>query len=431
MIWRLVETSSIISVKVCDGVANPLKSAALLCERIVHGESDATTLITDADLNFSLLIRRQSFFLVCVAGAMSCVLPQSASGFSFIFTSGTNPNVVAHPAGYAAGVSGVLNVSIGIDPTTSRNGIFNANDLVVSVENVIRTWNALVPTTGNLLGPSPGMAFSQFDFESVLLHEVGHSIGLDHNNLGFQPGAVTGPNTNFGIAAPGNDGVFTFNSGPDGIIGSRDDIRGDDVNLNYFRTSGNASELNNPFTIADIVDSTTYSRDLDDLPPGDSFASVSGRANAVNFPSVAPNTEAVLNQGTFNGEVQRTLGHDDVAGRLFAQSGLDRIAGTADDYTLNLTFAGLTDDADIVIDFDSNVAFAVSTSGGQAIGSNAIAITNNRIAFSESADFFFNQVSNAVAVPEPGSMLACGLILSFGVGRRRRADRPVVAADAV
>lgn len=45
------------------------------------------------------------------------------------------------------------------------------------------------------------------------------------------------------------------------IIGSADDVRGDDINLHWYRNG-----TNNPFVLAATVDFTTYSRTLGSLP---------------------------------------------------------------------------------------------------------------------------------------------------------------------
>lgn len=50
-------------------------------------------------------------------------------------------------------------------------------------------------------------------------------------------------------------------------------------------------------------------------------------------------------------------------------SGLDEMQGTADDYTINLSFIGLDAGADIMIDFDNTkTGFAVSEGVGDQIG---------------------------------------------------------------
>ncbi len=103
----------------------------------------------------------------------------------------------------------------------------------------------------------------------------------------------------------------------DGISGSSDDIRDDDDNLHWFRKSNN-----NPFTIAATVDASTYSRNLGDLPGGHSFAANADRTVGTLLGAVA-NTEAVMQQGTYIDEAQRTLGHDDVATLRYAMSGIN------------------------------------------------------------------------------------------------------------
>ena len=60
--------------------------------------------------------------------------------------------------------------------------------------------------------------------------------------------------TDYTKALRGANNVYDFALGNDGVLGTRDDIRGDDVNVNYFRTSGTADEQNNPFTLDAIVD---------------------------------------------------------------------------------------------------------------------------------------------------------------------------------
>lgn len=351
--------------------------------------------------------------------ACSCAGIQRADAFSYIFAGETNGlDIVTHPIGYT-GTGGVINVSVGIDATSMDDGMSNTALMEVSVQNVIRTWNALVPTTGNVVSDFVNIPIGQFDFESVLLHEVGHSIGIGHNNLGVQTG-VGGANTDFGASGNGIDNSFNFGAGVDGVVGTRDDVRGDDQNLNYFRTSGAAADQNNPFTIDAVVDSTTYSRDLADLPVGDLYAGVASLQNASTIASVANNTEAVMNQGTANNQIQRTLAHDDVAAIRYANSGLDSLAGTADDYTLVLTYAGITGAADILIDFDnSQTGFAVSQSGGNFITGDDVRITSNSIFFNDSFNWFYNQTANVSAVPEPTSLalFGCGIL---GLVRRRR-----------
>jgi len=73
------------------------------------------------------------------------------------------------------------------------------------------------------------------------------------------------------------------------------------------------------------------------------------------------NTEAVMQQGILYDEAQHTLGHDDVAGIRYAMSGLDELAGTPDDYTISLTYAGLNPFANITIGFNHTRTSFAST----------------------------------------------------------------------
>ena len=149
-----------------------------------------------------------------------------------------------------------------------------------------------------------------FDFESVALHELGHALGLGHPNLEVSI-RVGDDYTN---STTGANGTFDLARGPDGILGSRDDQRGDDLNLHWFRKSNN-----NPFTIDSTIDSTTYSSDVKDLPAGHNYPANANRR--VGAALGVANTEAVMQSGLFADEARRTLNHDDVATLRFAMSG--------------------------------------------------------------------------------------------------------------
>jgi hypothetical protein len=184
----------------------------------------------------------------------------------------------------------------------------------------------------------------------------------------------------------GSDGIFTFNPGVDGLVGSSDDIRGDDVNLNWFLKS-----TNNPFTIAGTIDSSTYTRNLIDLPTGHLYSANADRSVAASLGF--SNTEAVMQQGSYSDEAQRTLSADDAATLRYAMSGLDEIQGTADDYTFTLVYAGMVSagGADIVFDFDSSkTGFATCYFSGSFINSSHITTIGADIYFDDSYNWFFN-----------------------------------------
>lgn len=349
-----------------------------------------------------------SIFAIALSGAVALGGARDAHSFAYIFAGETNGiDVVTHALGYN-GTGGTVSISVGIDPTSSF-----AAQMVIPTQNVVNTWNGLTPTTGNL-NPT-GISGSQVDFESTLLHEMGHSLGLSHVNAATESG-LSGSNRNYTKATDGANNTFDINAGADGIIGSADDIRGDDVNLNYFRISDN-NPVNIPGGGMGVVDSTTYSRDLADLPGGDNFSANGDRAVAAALGFT--NTEAVMQQGTFFGETQRTLTADDVAGILYAGSGLDEIAGTSDDYTVVLNFLGLTTGADIVIDFDNTqTGFAVSQWGGTFLSADHIAISSTAIYFNSGSNWFFNQESNAeISAPGGLALFSFGL---WGLSRVRR-----------
>ena len=220
------------------------------------------------------------------------------------------------------------------------------------------------------------------------MHELGHSLGLAHVNAASESG-LSGSDQNYTKATNGVDNIFNLGIGADGVRGSSDDARGDDVNLHWFRISNN-----NPFTIAPTVDSSTYARNTGSLPAGHTFAA-NGDRTLSGLLGVS-NTEAVMQQGTGLDEAQRTLTHDGVATLRYAMAGLDETAGNVDDYTISLTSAGLTSSADIVIDFDNSlVSFAAAFLGGVPINSTHGRITSAAIYFNDSFNWFFNDVSNA------------------------------------
>lgn len=341
-----------------------------------------------------------------VAIGTSLAATSNAHGFAYVFAGTANGvDLVAHTYGYT-GTGGVKTVTVGIDPTSTH-----AAEMGIPVQNAIAIWNGLNPTLNNLkFGATNNIPSNQVDFESTVLHEMGHALGLSHPNVGDTSPA----NSDYTQSTAGPNGVFNFNAGADGVIGSSDDVRGDDINLNYFRTSNN-----DPFTIAGTVDSTTYSRNLANLPGGQLYSANASRdvSALLGYGS----TEASLQQGAFFDEAQRTLGHDDVAGIRYAFSGLDHVAGNADDYAYNIVYSGLTTSANIVIDFDSaQTSFAVTSTGGAFINATNIRLTGANMYFTETpggGGWFFNDVP----VPEPTALAVLGIAGLLACSRRRRA----------
>jgi len=316
-----------------------------------------------------------------LAGSLVSLISGSVSAGAFIFANGDEANRIAHPSSYF-GTGGEITVSVCIAPTSE-----SIDDMLVSVQNTIDVWNAREPVSPNvLLGGSNDIPFDQIDFESTLLHEVGHCLGLAHPNLATESG-LPGADRNYTKADQGTNEVFDIDPGLDGIKGSADDLRGDDINLHWFNIG-----LNNPFVLTTPIDASNYSRDLADLPPGDNFAANADRSvgSALGF----ANSEAVMQQGAFFDEDQRQLGVDDVATLGLGMAGIDRTAGNSDDYIPVLEYGGVASGCDITIEV-TGTSFAFCSVGGSFISPDHLRITNASVQLGSASeiDWFFNQVS--------------------------------------
>ena len=311
----------------------------------------------------------------------------SAFAGAFIFAgSGNSPDIVTHPKGYT-GVGGEITVNICIESSS-----LNAAAMVVPVQNIIRTLNEMEVVTPNLkLGAENDIPSGQVDFESVALHEVGHCIGLAHPNLATESG-LTGDARNYTRADVGSNSAFDLDDGVDDVIGSSDDARGDDTNLHWFRRADN-----NPFLALNEPSGSTMSRLIEDLPADSAFAANADRdvGAALGF----PNSEAVMQQGSFSDEDQRELSADDVDTLKLARTGLDRVANTTDDYSVTLTYGGLKaagdPDCDITLDFDdTRTGFAVCSTSGAIISGDNARITSANAFFNTQPNWYFNQTAN-------------------------------------
>jgi len=322
---------------------------------------------------------------------MFCTRPVSA--FAYLY------DLVTYVPTYD-GSGGVLDLTVGVLPSSPL-----AAEMEISVRNTIFTLNALEPVESNI-DTFGRPADELVDFETVLIHEMGHALGLNHVNLG-STSDVTGTDREYVMSTVGVNGVYDLDPGLDGVIGSADDIRGDDVNSHFFKIADN-----DPFTLpgSDVIDSTTYSKDLLMLPTGDLFAAKAGR-NVGPLPRYnRPDAESIMNQQSYYDEIQRYLIADDVAALRFAMSGIDMLQDTTDDYIINLIYAGLTDTADIKISFNDSIAsFAQTTAVSKNIDVGRRVVVEPSIYFNTNWNWYFNDQ----LLPEPDSILLFGLI--FGV----------------
>lgn len=284
---------------------------------------------------------------------------------------------IGHPNAYM-GQNGTIGITVCADLAFP-----NSQEMLAPLGRVVATWNAMSPTNNNL-NPSSTVPADHFDFESAALHELGHcALALGHTNEPLLGLFTSG----FTEATPGANGIENQNNGFDGIQGSSDDQRGDDVNLHWYRI-----EDNNPFTIGTIVDSSTYSRSLSDLPNTsghDKFVQNANKSVGMEFFSL-PNARATMFTSRSRGEEQRTLGFDDVATVRYGMSGLDEMQGTADDYTIQLDLIGKIATCQVLVRFETPIVKPGDDPPPAQCASSPVKITTNHYRLGSMAVIRFN-----------------------------------------
>ena len=241
-----------------------------------------------------------------------------------------DPFLIAHPRGYF-GDGGPLVLDVCLTP--------GSEVLSASLTQAIDRWNALVAVTQNCTGCSTWeepIAVGPFDDVAALVHELGHcGFGLGHTNTLLE---------SFTASAD----VTAFSPGPDMIIGSSDDrptpLPGTRI-VHWFR-----DEVNNPVALHnDVIDDSTFSRRLLDLPTGHVWPANGNRL--VSELLGEPNTQTVMYSRLAEGARYSGLTADDVDTVRFGMSGIDQIAGTNDDYTVELILQDTCSQADIEVRF--------------------------------------------------------------------------------
>lgn len=317
---------------------------------------------------------------------------------------------VTHAGGYT-GTGGERVVNVCLDPAAMPQ----SGDPAQATRNAIAEFNRFQATLGNVQSAATrGVTPGTLDYESILLHEMGHCLGLDHNVLGpsevgcsVDGTCVNSPTLFFTHSTPGVNAVFDTSAGLDTARGTGDDVRLDDVNRHWYRAG-----VNNPFLEPPTADRTTHVQS-GSLPVGDLYAEASA-----NFSPCAQGT-ATSNTGAVNGvpttqdvmmpilcadNVVRDLSPNDRTTFRIARAGLDGVAGNADDYSVRLNYLGTTQTGcEIQIRFPSGGGFFCDTSllvlgnGDHSTGDNDPDTPAGIINLQREANWFFNQTDTTAS----------------------------------
>ena len=329
-----------------------------------------TTLRRFPHLRLDQSIKR---FTALALTATLALQPLTTLAFSYVMAGKRQPaDTIVHPAGYT-GKENTLTITVALHSDFEEL----ESDLEFTLTQAVEIWNDLLVASRSLSPSIEVPADGGTDIFGTMVHEIGHCLGLAHPALSPPPGTPT-KGKKYTASTAGPNGKFDLDPGPDGVGGTSDDERGDDVNLSYFKRADN-----NPFTLPEdgVFDSSTYSRDPGDLPSGSRFSTMGDRTVAVSEAFQLENIEALMVTGGSlkPGQVRRALGADDVAGIRYAMSGLDEIQGTSDDYTLKLEYIGVEDEADILIRFDGKSSYAAAQISARKIKDNHFAMIPGRI----------------------------------------------------
>lgn len=262
------------------------------------------------------------------------VLATAVEGGVFVEAadSTTDPFIIVHPIGYI-GTGGTLTLSV------CAESLFVAS----ATEEAVDIWQTFSAGVQNCQGecgvteepPIEGF----FDMTSTILHELGHcAFGLGH---------TTWENSDLELTS------FTNTQDADSIVEGADMLRGslDDVVsplpgarlVHWFRAADN-----NPIAIdGTIIDGSTYSRRITDLPAGSSWPA---NANRIVAESLGESETQTVMYLSINAMMRyRGLTADETNTIRLGMTGLDLLAGTSDDYTINIQYVENCANADIEV----------------------------------------------------------------------------------
>jgi hypothetical protein len=350
--------------------------------------------------------------------ALLALLPATSTvrAGAFVFASETSPAIVTHPTGYT-GTGGPRTVTVCLDPSALPvdvpGNVPTGDDPNQALRNAAAEFTRNMGAAGNVLsGATAGVPSGRADFESVAMHEIGQCLGLGHTAIGPSelvqfgecgdaplPACSDAAQRNklfFSNAFPGANTSFDLGLGADNERGSRDDLRGDDLNRVWFR-----SGVNDPFAVPPAsVDRNSYTIAVGGLPAGHSaveiptfFDPCTGPSSDTSTLRGQPATMAVMFPTICANTAIRRLSWDEVATLRIARAGNDGSQGTGDDYSVQVDYVGQTASCDIVVRFVTGAGFAFCQISGTGSGNNR-RITSAVANFELSVNWWFNQTDS-------------------------------------
>ena len=231
-----------------------------------------------------------------------------------------NPFIIVHPIGYT-GTGGQIDVDICIKPS-------DVSRIQPALIEALAIWESFIASTGNcvncLTAEETGDDTKPLSMASSVLHELGHcAFGLGHTNLA---------GTNFTNT---RDSV-SIDDGADNIRGSRDDLPSPlpgSRMIHWYRLADN-----DPVVIdGTVIDSSTYALPMGSLPAGSTWAASANRFVS-DLLGAGDDTQSIMH--TVIKPEMRYVGltADELNQIRYGMSGLDSVAGTADDYTIQASF---------------------------------------------------------------------------------------------
>ncbi len=342
--------------------------------------------------------------------SVALALPSICSPGAYVVADESFPDIRTHPHNFDGNGGELSSIRVCLDIGANQALAESAEPALLKAIATINRFRSLAEQT-KALSAQTDVPSGQYDFESVLLHEMLHGQGLAHPNHASESG-LPSPLNDGTKSANGPNNVFDQGAGVDGLHGSSDDVRGDDQNLHWY-----GKGVNNPGLLPSIIDESTYARSLSFLPAGHLYAANAGQQvlAALGF----ANAEAVMQQGAGADEAQRHLQHDDLATLRFTRAGLDGVQGTADDYRTLLVYRGRVVNpqgvaCSIAVRFDNSTGFATTSLGSFRLSTatpNHWALFEARIRFNPAVNWYMSPGPNTVTtiisdLPDSSSLLA-------------------------